>query len=155
MKKSANDIGPSLSRYTQRLRTPRIGPIGLSRSWFANRDKGLRPSLLLRSGLPVCLDDEQVGSHGGGPARLPGGLAVHLAAAPERQRRLRDALSRALRRRARRRPSAAASLRARPERPWARRCRPALLGDRRALVRNPARRPFLGGHRRASVGRIA
>ena len=35
-----------------------------------------------------------MGAHGGGPARLPGGLAVHLAANPQRERRLRDALPR-------------------------------------------------------------
>ena len=51
-----------------------------------------RPSLLLRPRLPVRMDDEQVGAHGRRPTRLRRGLAVHLAANPQRAHRLRLAL---------------------------------------------------------------
>ena len=51
-----------------------------------------RPPLLLRPGLPVRLDDQQVGADGRRAARVHRRLAVHLAAAGQRRRRLRRAL---------------------------------------------------------------
>ena len=105
----------------------------------------LRPALLFRPGVPVRLDDEQVGAHGGRPAGLPGGLAVHLAADPQRQSGLCGALSQALRRGAHRGTEAAAGRRAGARRARARRGRAALRGVRHPHVRHPARRDALGG----------
>ena len=93
-----------------------------------------------------------MGAHGGGPARLPGGLAVHLAADPQRQRRLCDALPRAVRGRAHRGTAAAAGLRAGAQRARAGRGRTALLGDRRPPVRHSARRPLSAAEPRHAPG---
>src|SRR5260370_17324159 len=54
------------------------------------------PQLLLRSAVPVRLDDEQMGPAGRRAARLYRGLAVHLAAHDQPPRRLPQPLPRPL-----------------------------------------------------------
>ncbi len=78
--------------------------------------RGLRHQLLLRPGLPLRLDDQQVGPAGAGAARLHRRLAVHLAAADQRRGRLRRALPTRVRSRTHRRAAAAAGGRPGPRR---------------------------------------
>ncbi|CAA9240567.1 MAG: hypothetical protein AVDCRST_MAG52-1591, partial [uncultured Blastococcus sp.] len=118
----------------------------------------LRSPVLVRPGLPVRVDDQQVGPHGVGTTGLRRRVAVHLAAPAQRPRRLLGHVPARVRGRAHRRPAAAAGGRARGRRARSRGGGPLLrdvwaarLRDRRAPGRRTTRERRVhrgGAHRR-------
>ena len=99
-----------------------------------------RHPLLLRPGVPVRLDDEQVGAHGRRAAGLRRRLAVHLAADDQLRDRLRQPLPRRLRGGAHLRAAAAAGRGAGAGRARPGRRRAVLRGGQQRDLRLPRRR---------------
>ena len=117
-----------------------------------------RHPLLLRPGVPVRLDHQQVGAHGRRPAGLRRRLAVHLPADDQLRGRLRQPLPGRLRGRAHLRAAAAAGRGAGPGRARPGRRRPALRGGQQRDLRLPGRRradPRGPGQPRASSSRCS
>ncbi len=110
-----------------------------------------RHQLLLRPGLPVRLDDQQMGAPGHRPAGLHRRLAVHLAAHDQRGGRLRQPLPARLRRPVTPPGSSCCGWRPGSERSTAREGRTAVRGDRDPGLRHRARRaPRTGAAGRSS-----